>query len=364
MDLERRLELVKRAPTEEILLEDELRTLLETEAHPIAYDGWEPSGPVHLGTGLICAYKMKDLIEAGFEFKAYLATWHAWINNKLGGEMELIKKAAKHFAHAWIACGVPEDKIKFIWPHEVYDDLAYWEIVVKVAKEMTVARAKRTLEIAGRKESEVKKVAELMYTPMQVADIFHFDIDVCQLGMDQRKANVVAREIGEKIGFWKPVCVHHHLLQGLVAPPVWPLPEDPVKKKEILSAIKMSKSKPETCVYLYDEPNAIKNKIAAAFCPPRESENNPIIDIAKHIVFRERDEIVIERPTKYGGKLEVQSYEELKRVYGEGALHPTDLKNAVAENLIEILAPVRDYFEKHREAKEIKDYLLSTKITR
>ena len=50
MDLERRMELIRRPPTEEIITEQELRQLLETKDHPIAYNGWEPSGMVHLGT--------------------------------------------------------------------------------------------------------------------------------------------------------------------------------------------------------------------------------------------------------------------------------------------------------------------------
>jgi hypothetical protein len=100
---EKRIELITRSPAEETITQEELRNLLETNKHPIAYNGWEPSGMVHLGTGLLCAYKIKDLIEAGIKFKIYLATWHAWINNKLGGDMKLIKKAAEHFKHAWIS---------------------------------------------------------------------------------------------------------------------------------------------------------------------------------------------------------------------------------------------------------------------
>lgn len=364
MDIETKIELISRAPTDEIITPQSLRELLETNSRPIAYNGFEPSGKVHLGTGMICAYKMKDFIEAGIEFKVYLATWHAWMNEKLGGDRELIKKAALHFKHSWIALGVPEDKIKFIWPDELYDDLDYWEIVVKVAKEMTLARGMRTLEIAGRKESEGLKIASLLYTPMQVADIFHFGVQIPQLGMDQRKANVVAIELGEKLGFWKPVPVHHHLLQGLVKPPVWPLPTDPAAKKEALSAIKMSKSKPNTAIFIYDSPEDIKSKISKAFCPEREAENNPILDLAKHIIFRERNEIMIKRPEKFGGNLEIQSYDELKKVYLEGKLHPMDLKNAVSENLIEILQPVRDYFAKNKEAAETKEIIENAKITR
>jgi tyrosyl-tRNA synthetase len=44
MDIESKLELIKQPPTEEIISEEELRELLETKEHPVAYNGWEPSG--------------------------------------------------------------------------------------------------------------------------------------------------------------------------------------------------------------------------------------------------------------------------------------------------------------------------------
>lgn len=364
MDLERKIELIKRSPTEELITEQELRELLETKDHPIAYNGWEPSGLVHLGTGLICAYKMKDLIEAGVRFKAYLANWHAWINNKLGGDMEKIEKAAKHFAHSWIALGVPEKKIEFIWPENEYKNISYWEKVVKLAKEITIARGTRTLEIMGRKETEAKKIADLLYTPMQVADIFQFEIDICQLGMDQRKANVVAREVGLGLKFWKPVCVHHHLLQGLAQPSVWPLPKDPLQRKEILIDVKMSKSKPKTAIWIYDSPSEIKEKILNGFCPEKVVEFNPVLDIVKHIIFRERKIFEISRAAKFGGDIEYSSFSELEKDFIAGKLHPADLKDAVAEELIKILEPVRRYFEKNKEARDLLEFLKREKITR
>lgn len=364
MDIETKLELIKRPPTEEIITEGELRNLLETEEHPIAYNGWEPSGLVHLGTGLLCAYKMKDLIEAGVRFKAYLACWHAWINNKLEGDLEKIKKAAKHFTHSWIALGVPEKKVEFIWPEEEYKEISYWNKVVQISRKLTLPRVTRTLEIMGRKEAEAKKVADLLYTPMQVADIFHFEVDICQLGMDQRKANVVGREVGPSLNLWKPVCVHHHLLQGLSKPTLWPLPTDPIQRKEMLIDVKMSKSKPNTCVWIYDEPEVIRKKILTSFCPEKIVEFNPILDIIKYIIFRENKSLEVSRQSKFGGSIEFHSYEELEKTFREGKLHPLDLKNAVAESLIKILEPVRKYFEKNREAKELLEELKRIKTTR
>jgi len=362
MDIEERLHLITRPPTEEVVTINELRQLLETEEKIIAYNGWEPSGMVHLGTGLICAYKIKDFIEAGIHFKAFLATWHAWINRKLGGNLELIRKAADHFKHAWISLGVPADKVEFIYADELYEDSEYWKLVLQIAQELTIDRVKRTLEIMGRKEVEARRVADFIYTPMQVADIFFMNVKIAQLGMDQRKANMVAREVGPKLGFWKPVSVHHHLLQGLAKPQVWPIPEE--QKAEILSSIKMSKSLPNTAIFIYDEPEVIKKKIMQAFAPEREIKFNPILDITKYIIFREYSSIIIERPLKYGGTIEYHSYTELEKDYVEGKLHPFDLKNAVAEYLIKILEPARQYFTNNKDALETLNALKNATITR
>ncbi|MCL2291785.1 MAG: tyrosine--tRNA ligase [Nitrososphaerota archaeon] len=362
MDIERRIELICRAPTEEVVTVDDLRCLLEVEEHPVAYGGWEPSGLAHLGTGVICAYKMKDFAEAGIRFKVFLATWHAYLNNKLNGDLSLIRKAADLFRHSWIALGVPADKVEFIYSDELYDNLDYWAKILKISKELTVARTIRTLEIAGRKEGEAHYVSDYLYTPLQVADIFEMDVKICQLGLDQRKANMVAREIGEKIGYWKPVCVHHHLLQGLAKPGVWPIPEG--QEKEAIASAKMSKSQPDTCVFIYDQPEEIKQKMSKAFCPERIVKHNPVLDICKYIIFREKQVFTIERPAKFGGNIDFQSYLELESAYVAGNLHPMDLKTGVATELGRILEPVRRYFENNSEAKSCLETVRAAKVTR
>ena len=234
--------------------------------------------------------------------------------------------------------------------------------MIAVAKNMTLARGARTLEIMGRQEKEAQKISDYIYTPMQVADVFELEVDICQLGMDQRKANVVAREVGPSIGFWKPVCIHHSLLQGLLKPSVWPIPEG--NKAEALSAIKMSKSKPETCIFIYDSEDDVRRKIANAFCPEKIVENNPMMVFAQQIVFREFETLPIERPAKYGGPLELQSYEELVAAYASGKLHPQDLKNSVAEALVKILEPSRRYFAKNKKAREGLEVVRDAKVTR
>ncbi|MEM1555612.1 MAG: tyrosine--tRNA ligase, partial [Desulfurococcaceae archaeon] len=81
--------------TLEVVTIDELKNLLSSSSKVKGYIGFEPSGLVHIGW-LIWMFKVKDLIDSGIEFYVLEATWHAYINDKLGGDLELIRKAARY----------------------------------------------------------------------------------------------------------------------------------------------------------------------------------------------------------------------------------------------------------------------------
>ena len=85
-------------------------------------------------------------------------------------------------------------------------------------------------------------------------------------------------------------------------------------------------------------------KMSMSFCPERTVQFNPILDICKHIIFREKSVFNIDRPAKFGGAITFSGFDDLSSAYAEGKLHPMDLKNGVAEELSRILDPVRRYF--------------------
>ena len=53
MDVETKLEIIRSAPTEEIVTEEALRNLLETNERPVHYLGLEISGMLHIGHVLV-----------------------------------------------------------------------------------------------------------------------------------------------------------------------------------------------------------------------------------------------------------------------------------------------------------------------
>lgn len=336
---------------EETLTEEELKQLIESGTPLKHYIGFEISGKVHLGTGLVTMLKIKDLQQAGIQTTIFLADWHTWLNKKLDGRLETARKMARDYFEeglkaAALCAGADPDKIEFILGSELYEKLgtSYWATVIKISKATTLARMIRSTTIMGRKESDISDAAMLIYPAMQSADIFSMGINIAHAGTDQRNVHVVARDCADEVGYPKPIAIHHHLLQGLL-PPVITTDENG-KKVLDLEAAKMSKSKPDSAIFIHDSEEEIKRKINAAYAPEGTTEFNPILDWTRYLIFYDKDSsFVIKREPKWGGDLTYTNYQDLEKDYADKKLHPMDLKNAVAEWLITKLEPARKYFE-------------------
>jgi tyrosyl-tRNA synthetase len=362
LDVETKLKLIKTVG-EEIITERELRTLLETKDHPTAYDGFEPSGLAHLPFGVLRPILVDDMLKAGVRMKLWIADWFAWVNNKMGGDLEKIREVGKYFVEVWRAAGVDMSKVDILWTSDAARNEEYWKKVITVAQNSTLARAQRALTIAGRTTKESVQTAQLFYPMMQVADIFWLDVDICQLGVDQRRANILAREIAEKMKWKKPVAVHHHMLIGLGGKKE-PEGYDENGRVDEEIASKMSKSKPETSIFVHDSRESILKKINSAYCPPKVLEGNVLIEYSKYIIFRKMDSLRVERPQKFGGTIEFHSSSELEAAYAAGQLHPADLKRGVGEALNEIISPIREHFEKDPSARKLYESVKAAETTR
>jgi len=322
--------------TEEIVTLEELKKVFDKE-NPKAYIGFEPSGSVHIGWK-ICTNKINDFIDCGFEFTVLLADWHAYINDKLGGDIDKIKLCGNYMEDCFAAMGVKKDCVNFVYASDYISDPKYWEIVLRTSKSTSVARVKRAMDIMGRSEDEAERdLSKLFYPAMQVSDIFYLNLDVAYGGMDQRHAHMLARDVSKKLGRKPPVAIHTPLLTGLQAGSRM----DPIEAK-------MSKSKPDTMLSIHETPDNVKRKISKAFCPEKQVTANPILELCKMVIFPELNDepFLIKRPEKFGGNIEFKSYNELENAFASD-LHPLDLKNAVTYYINKILEPIHEYFDKH-----------------
>jgi tyrosyl-tRNA synthetase len=341
LDVEEKVSLIERPPTEEVVTRDELVELFKTNSKPKHYIGLEISGFLHLGSLISTSFKINDFLKAGVRCTVFLADWHTLINDKLGGDWETISKVSKYYADAFkLVC----PGVEIVLGSDLYSSKKeYWLELVKLTKHMSLARTMRTLTIMGRSENEEKiDLAKLLYPPMQAADIHFLDIDIVHAGMDQRKIHMLARELFPKMKWKVPVAVHHRLLPGLSEP-----------EKTDSEAGKMSKSAPSSGIFVHDSDDEIRAKLKKAWCEEGNTKNNPLLEIAKHIIYHEFDEMSVERPTKFGGNVTYSNYSRLESDFAQKKLHPTDLKQTVADYLIKIIHPIREKLALNQELVEI-----------
>jgi len=335
MDVTEKIRLVTREPTEEVVTQEELLNLFNTNSQPKHYIGLEISGFMHLGSLILTGFKINDFIKAGVKCTVFLADWHTYLNNKLGGDWDKIRMVSKYYADAFkMFC----PGVEIVEGSQLYESKRdYWLNLVKFSKNMSLERTMRSLTIMGRSTEKDKiDLGQLFYPPMQAVDIHTMDLDIVHAGMDQRKIHMLVREIFPKMKWKVPVAVHHHILAGLGEP------EPASDSDSDFVSSKMSKSKSASGIFVHDTDEEINSKFKKAWCPEGMIEKNPVLEISKYIIFHKFNEVTVERPEKFGGNVTYTSYQDLEGDFAQKKLHPSDLKATVSKYVTEIIRPIRE----------------------
>lgn len=320
----------------EIITEKELKTLLKEKKSPSVYCGYETFGHVHIGT-MLSVNKLIDFEQAGLKVKVLFADLHTWLNRK--GDLKWIENSVKYWQHCFCALGLK--KAEFVLGSKFQRSEKYIDDLYAMSISSTINRALRSMQQVAR-DIENAHVSQILYPLMQALDIAHMNLDIAYGGIEQRKIHMIAREELPKLGYKAPVCMHSPLIVSLQGP-----------------QIKMSSSKPETMISVNESPEKIHSKINNAYCTPSDIEGNPVLQIAKYHIFQKLEKLKVSRAEKFGGDITFKTYKELESAFAKKELHAADLKAAVANSLIEMLKPVRDYFEKNKEARETEKLIIT-----
>lgn len=337
LSLEERYELCM-SIGEEVVEKEWLMELLKRKENFTCYDGFEPSGRMHIAQGLLKAINVNKLTKCGGIFIFWVADWFAMLNKKMDGDLAKIRELGRYFIEIWKAVGMNLENVKFLWCSDEINSRAeeYWSMVMDMSTKFSLNRILKCTQIMGREEGYDLSASQVFYPCMQATDIFFLKADVCQLGTDQRKVNMLAIEYADKVGLQKPVVISHPMLMGL-------------KKGQA----KMSKSDPDSAIFMEDTAKDVARKIKKAYCEPCDVETNPVLNYVEHIIFGLRDSWTIERPEAWGGNITFNSYAEIKQAYAEAKLNPEDLKFAIIKIINELLEPVRKHFETNEYAKQL-----------
>ncbi|MEM0073486.1 MAG: tyrosine--tRNA ligase [Thermoplasmatales archaeon] len=319
---------------QEIVTKEELESLESAKA----YCGFEPSGPLHIGTGLYWTNVFNLAIQSGMEFTILLADWHAAVNDKFGGDIDKIRRNGEYMKHGFLSLGL-SSRVKFLYASDLVSKSDYWALLLRVAKSLTISRIKRALPIMGRSEEDAERdSSKLIYPLMQATDIFFLDLDVAFGGMDQRHVHMMARDIHHKLNRKGFVAIHGPLISSLKGGNRM----DPLNK--------MSKSKADSAIFIHDSPEEIERKIKGAFCPEGVVEGNPIMQIYKNIIFN-----FYPNKLNFGESRGFKTYKELEESYVRGEIKASELKEKLAYILIDILKPTREYFSKNSELSALME---------
>ncbi len=322
MDIDKRLELIKRN-TEEIIGEDELRKLLERKKQPSAYIGTAPTGRPHVGY-FAWGLKVADLLKAGFSVKILLADLHAALDNVPWSVLEKRYDYYCKIIPLMIeSLGVSSKNLKFIKGSDYQLKPEYMLDVLRLASMTSIHDAtKAAAEVV--KFGDNPKVSGIIYPLMQAVDEQYLDIDVQLGGNDQRKIMVLAREKLPKICYKQRIEILIPLIPGLIGK-------------------KMSSSDENSKVDLLDDEATVKRKLNGAECVAGNPGNGVMVFLKYVIMTLKKDskkKFIVKRDKKYGGNLEYNYYEEVEKDFIAKKLHPLDLKNAVAEEIVELLKPI------------------------
>ncbi|WP_254768309.1 tyrosine--tRNA ligase [Salinilacihabitans rarus] len=315
---------------EEVVTEAEVRELAADPEGKRVYVGYEPSGVLHLGH-LLTANKLIDLQEAGMEVVVLLADVHAYLNGK--GTFEEIRETAERMQAQFLAYGLDEEKTEFVYGSSYQLEEEYALDLHELELSTTLNRAQRAM--AELQSGETAKVSHVVYPLMQALDIEYLDLDLAVGGLDQRKVHMLAREELPGLGYEARPCLHTPIVADLTT-----------------GEGKMSSSAGVT-ISMEDSTEDLEEKVNSAFCPPtRDPEGdleNPVLELFEYHVFPRFEEVVVERPEKYGGDVAYGAFETLAADLESGDLHPADAKSTLARYLDELIAPGR---EKLRELRD------------
>jgi tyrosyl-tRNA synthetase len=343
----------------------EICDLLATCPNPVAYDGFEPSGRMHLAQGLMKSNFVNALTQSGFTFIFWVADWFALLNHKMGGDLDKIQVVGKYMIEVWKASGMNMDRVRFLWASEEFSKHSdeYWARVLDISTKNTLNRITRCTQIMGRSDKGLS-ASQIFYPCMQAADIFFLGVDLCQLGLDQRKVNMLAREYAAAAALQKPSVLSHPMVPGL-------------KRGQE----KMSKSMPESSIFMEDTAEEVARKVKGAYCPSSadflaeiDSKITPETPVVERIQIQNLANPVLAyfrlivadsiRTPLQVGPTTFETFDALYQAYIEDKVHPVDLKAALIFYINQLLEPVRQHFMVDSYARSLREQVLTFSVSR
>ncbi|KAB8244376.1 hypothetical protein BDV35DRAFT_382300 [Aspergillus flavus] len=321
----------------EILNPEIIENILIEKRNPRIYWGTATTGRPHVGY-FLAALKIAQLLRAQCDVVVLLADVHAFLDN-LKAPLELVENRAQYYRKIITAIlesvGVPTDKLEFVLGSSYQKSPEYVMDVYRLSSLISEGDAKKAgAEVV--KQTENAPLSGLLYPVLQVLDEEHLKVDVQLGGMDQRKLFTAATEWLPKIGYRKVILILAH--------------------QSSLKVAIDANSETDSKIDLLDPAESISKKIRKAEAAPKVVEDNGVIALVEYVLLPAADlkgkkEFRVERRDEE--PLIYTDIKQLEEDYKNDILTPQLLKPAVAQGLIDLMAPIQAAYQASPEWQEI-----------
>ena len=275
--------------------------------------------------------KYFNSLKAGLKVKILIADLHAALN---GVPWDILEARFEYYQRAIITIlktiGVNIKKLEFVKGSNLQLNGNYLNDILKLSMISNIHDCKKAASEVV-KMSDNPKLGNLIYPLMQALDEEYLKTDIQFAGLDQRKIMVYARENLPKIGYKQRVEIMSPMIRGLIGE-------------------KMSSSIESTKIDLLNDEEIVRKKVNNAECAEGDP-NNGIMALLQYFIMvlkeDKKEKFVVERPKKFGGDVKYSNYKEIEKDFVDKKLHPSDLKNAVAVEINELLKNFRGNKELH-----------------
>ncbi len=280
------------------------------------YTGRGPSGPMHIGH--LIPFILTKWLQDKFRVNVYIMITD---DEKYWDEPEMSLRDVRRWAYEntldIIAVGFDPDRT-FIF-HDIEYIGKLYPMAVKVAKKVNFNTARAVFGFTG-----LTNIGLIFYPALQVVPTF-FEKRRCLIpaAIDQDPYWRIQRDIAESLGYYKTAAIHSKFM-----PPLTGLDG------------KMSSSKPETAIFLHDDPKTVRYKImryAFSGGQPtaelhRKLGGNPDIDVSFQWlkIYFEPDDVKLRK---------------IEDDYRSGRMLTGELKEYLIER-------INEFLEEHRAKRE------------
>jgi tryptophanyl-tRNA synthetase len=285
------------------------------------YTGRGPSGPMHIGH--IIPFYFTKWLQDRFKVNVYiqLTDDEKYLEESRGLTLEDTGKWSYENALDIIAVGFDPDRT-FIFQDTEYVKNMY-PIALKVARKINFSWVRAVFGFTHE-----TNIGLIFYPALQIVpSLFEKKRCLIPAAIDQDPYWRIQRDIAESLGYYKTAAIHSKFLPPLTGP-----------------AGKMSASKPESAIYLHDDPKTVRRKIWLAYSGGqptvelhRKLGGNPEVDVAFQWLyfFFEPDDTKVKK---------------LEEDYRSGRILSGEMKNILIEKVTSFL---EEHQQRRIEAKEL-----------